>query len=213
MKAYISSNPERQAQLDAQRHAITGQFEDAKRRLAAATAKPEIKAIKAEIKKLEAALQELTPQYPAMLFSEAGALQDLEDRLTDAAGNWEEKKAAWLKNAEVNPAYAIERGSSIVEEQQIYEVAYRLQQIWQHLSETEGRSLVTFRKAYDEVAEWRKNKMMNYLTGGRSSCAFSNAVEHQRGRALAQQTEYRDHILSYLLWYEKDAEKMTHVVA
>lgn len=207
--AYISSNPEVQAQLNSEIERCQAAIKDAEgrvRELRAST--PEAKSLKKDITRNKEQVDFLRTQLPEMLFSEANALDDLEQEMAGAIAEWDAAKARWLVEAGTNPAYAVEYAASIVGKQAAIEHIFRLQRHWPALAESEGRSLATFRKAYAEIAEIRQRDMMSKLTGGHSSCAFHNAVEHEQGRALAKLGEYGDHIQLYLSWYEHDAAKL-----
>lgn len=209
--AYVSSNPERKAELDAQIATLDEHIKMAEKQLQGCRAStPEAKTLKKYIAERTEQMRKLLAQLPEQLFCEANALNDLEQAMVDAITAWEDAKATWLAQAAVNPAYAVEYAAEIVARQAVIEYTFRLQRHWPALAERDGRTLATFRKAYDEIAEARQSDMLSKLTGCRSTCAFHNAVEHQQGRALAQHQQYDDRILLHLTWCEFDAARMTH---
>lgn len=210
--AYISSNPEQDAQIDAaiemRRKWIRANEEKCK---ALSARSAEYRRLKKDSAAQEEAIKGLQAARPVKLFSEANAVADLEQEMAAEVEAWETAKTRWLADAAENPAYAVQHAAAIVGQQAIIEDVIRLNRHWQKLAESDGRSLATFRKAYDEAIETRRREMMSKLTSCNSTCAFHNAVEHEQGRALALLIEYRDRIQYYLASYEEDAGLMTHV--
>lgn len=209
--AYISSNEPRKIELEEQIAAARDEITTAREQLARIKAgSAEGRALKRRIADQEERIAELNGQMPALLFSEAGALAELEGDIDAALATWERHKARWLADAATNPAYAVRNARDIITQQTYVEQALLLQDCWRVLSAEEGRSLATFRKAHDQVARARERDMLSKLTAGQSTCAFHNAVEHQQGCALNEYAQYYNHVGDRLAWYEDDARQMPH---
>jgi DNA repair exonuclease SbcCD ATPase subunit len=210
--AYVSSNAPRQAEIEEQVAAINEQIKAAEQELKQhRSGTREARQLKKRIAELTEQRLALKNQLPAMLFSEAGALTDIEADIEAEIDAWERIKSRWLADAQTNPLYAIKNARNIVGAQAKYEQVLRLDERWQALAAEEGRTLATFRKAYDQVLRSRRRDMMSKLTQGSSTCEFHNAVERQQGRALAELDDYGDQILLRLTWYETDAARMAHI--
>lgn len=210
--AYVSSNETRKTELDEQIADLNAEIRNAGetlRKLKSASA--EARTLKRAIARLEEQRDELKAQMPALLFSEAGALSDLEADLNDAIAEWERRKAKWIADATTNPAYAVRNAQDIITQQTYAEQAMLLQSQWQALAAEEGRTLAAFRKAYDQVARARKRDMMSKLTASHSTCAFHNAVEHQQGCALNEYGQYYNHVGERLAWYEDAIVRMARI--
>lgn len=208
--AYLSSNPARKAELDAQVETFEAQILEAKAAQRRATDKAEVKLIKAEIKRLEAERDDLRRQYPEQLFSEANAINDLECDIRETLDAWEEARREWAEEARYDPTYAIEHADDIVSHQARTAQIINLRDRWQALAESEGRTLTTFRKALDAMGEARRREALAKLTSYPGSNAFRNAVQIEQGRALAQYNQDADRIQFHLTWYERDAAKLNH---
>lgn len=153
-------------------------------------------------------IAELRSVTPVLLFWEEGALRDLEAQFTKDDEKWEMDRATWQAHTFASPRYAIEIAGDIIASEVRHDAAVTLANTWLELSEKEGRTLATFRKALNYVTMHLRRTMMQKLTGGTSTSALSNAVDHATGCAIDNLLTMSWRYLIMLEGYEIDVQTM-----